>query len=154
MKPRNIAIMFLLLTSILAAVTIHYRPPIMESIEVNVHEAVYLRSVFEDEEITVKVTVKNTSTRPLRVKDATLVSYALGYKLGEGKKSSFVVQPGDEKSIRFTLQEDWRRIPLFEPDRQQSYDLIANINAITGSRMEFVHLIPIPRDSFRPSLPE
>lgn len=152
MKPRNIVIVFVLITSIFVAFSIHVRPPEMESIEVKVYEAAYLQNVFEDGEITVKVTVKNNSTKPLRVKEATLVSYAIGYKIGEGKKNSFVVKPGKEKSIKFTMQEDWRFVPLFEPEKQQSYDFIADID-LSGSKMEFIHLMPIPKGSFRPSIP-
>ncbi len=152
MKLRNIALVLLLIISGIAAFSIQLRPPEIDSIDVKVHEAVYTQSVFEDGEISVKVTVRNNSTKPLRIKEATLVSYALGFRLGEGKQASIVVQPGKEKTIRFAVMEDWRNIPLFEPERQQSYDFIADVIGVGGSKMEFIHLIPIPRVDSRQSI--
>ena len=148
MRTYKIAIVFLTLTCVFAAISISVQAPQVGTIEVEVQEAVYLQSVYEDGKAQIKVTIRNNSPKLLRIRKSSLTSNVVGFQLGKGEQGGVTVKPGTERALKFTIQEDWSQIPLYEPEWQQSYDFFIEILDLKGSRMEFKQIIPTPRCMF------
>ena len=127
MRSYNFALVFLALTCIFAVISISVQAPDIDTIEVEVQEAVYLQSVHEDGKALIKVTIRNNAPKALRTRGSTLTSNVVGYQLGKGEHKGITVKSGTERSIKFTIQEDWSPIPLYEPEWQQSYDFTVDI---------------------------